>query len=80
MVPGAVRHSLGEYYTKKWLARNVVEETIDLANVKEWKGLDPCCGSGTFLNVMIDKILNEKKKETKEEKLEEIGENCGRGP
>ena len=72
MVPGAVRHSLGEYYTKKWLARNVVEETIDLANVKEWKGLDPCCGSGTFLNVMIDKILDEKKKETKEEKLEEI--------
>lgn len=72
MVPGAVRHSLGEYYTKKWLARNVVEEAIDLANVKEWKGLDPCCGSGTFLNVMIDKILDEKKKETKEEKLEEI--------
>lgn len=72
MVPAAVRHSLGEYYTKKWLAQNVVDNAVDLVKVKDWKGLDPCCGSGTFLNVMIDKILHEEKEKSKEEKLEEI--------
>lgn len=72
MVPAAVRHSLGEYYTRKWLAENVVEEAISLANIEKWKGLDPCCGSGTFLNVMIDKILSEVKYLPKREQLEEV--------
>jgi hypothetical protein len=72
MVPAAVRHSLGEYYTKKWLAQNVVEEAIKLSKVDNWKGLDPCCGSGTFLNVMIDKILYEEKEKSNEEKLDDI--------
>lgn len=30
MVPAAVRHSLGEYYTRKWLAENVVDGIIIL--------------------------------------------------
>lgn len=72
MVPAAVRHSLGEYYTRKWLAQNVVDEAIRLVDVSDWKGLDPCCGSGTFLNVMIDKILDEKNEKADEEKLNEI--------
>ena len=72
MVPAAVRHSLGEYYTKKWLAQNVVEESVDLVNKKDWKGLDPCCGSGTFLNVMIDKVLQETASQNKDEQLKAV--------
>lgn len=37
-----------------------------------WKGLDPCCGSGTFITVMIDKILEETKDESKEKQLHEV--------
>lgn len=72
MVPAAVRHSLGEYYTKKWLAQNVVEESIALVDKEEWKGLDPCCGSGTFLNVMIDKVLHETTLRSKDEQLKSV--------
>lgn len=69
MVPAAVRHAMGEYYTRKWLAQNVVEEAIKLTNVSTWRGLDPCCGSGTFLNVMIDIILYQMKDRKREEIL-----------
>lgn len=72
MVPAAVRHSLGEYYTKKWLAQNVVEQSVNLVNKEGWKGLDPCCGSGTFLNVMIDKVLQETTSENKDEQLKAV--------
>lgn len=64
MVPAAVRHSLGEYYTKKWLAENVINEIIDkLPN--NWRALDPCCGSGTFVTVLIEKVLESEQKNTK---------------
>jgi hypothetical protein len=59
MMPSAVRHSLGEYYTKKWLARTVVDEAIALSHATDWRGIDPCCGSGTFVTVMIDNILQQ---------------------
>lgn len=58
MVPAAVRHSLGEYYTKKWLAKNVIEE-VEGELPERWKSIDPCCGSGTFLTVLIEKVLHE---------------------
>lgn len=71
MIPVAVRHSLGEYYTKKWLAEIVVEE--GLKNIpKNWRGLDPCCGSGTFVTVLIDKVLNLYKSESNSEQLREV--------
>lgn len=72
MMPAAVRHALGEYYTKRWLAQQVVDESLSLVSVSNWKGLDPCCGSGTFLIVMIDKILEEVKERTKEEQLQTV--------
>ena len=72
MVPAAVRHAMGEYYTRKWLAQNVVEEAVKLVNIADWRGLDPCCGSGTFLNVMIDKILREMKGQDNETILSSI--------
>lgn len=62
LMPAAVRHSLGEYYTKRWIAQQVVDEALSIASYpNNWKGLDPCCGSGTFITVMIDKVLEEEK-------------------
>lgn len=72
MIPSAVRHSLGEYYTKQWLAHQVVDEALTLSAISNWKGLDPCCGSGTFITVMIDKVLEETKTESKEKQLQEV--------
>ena len=72
MIPEAVRHSLGEYYTKKWLAQNVVEEAVQICGVEHWRGLDPCCGSGTFLTVMIEMVLNNVSEKSSEEQLIEV--------
>ena len=72
MMPPAVRHSLGEYYTKKWLANQVVEEALSLISKSNWKGLDPCCGSGTFITVMIDKVLEETKGQTVNKQLHSV--------
>lgn len=69
MIPSAVRHSLGEYYTKRWVAQQVVDEALNLAPVENWKGIDPCCGSGTFITVMIDKVLEETQGKSNEEQL-----------
>ena len=41
------RHALGEYYTPDWLAKAMVDETIDEPVTQ--RVLDPGCGSGTFL-------------------------------
>ncbi len=55
LIPEAVRHALGEYYTPDWLA----EHTLDLAG---YDGdptralLDPSCGSGTFLLLAIHRV------------------------
>ena len=49
IIPKAVRHSMGEYFTPSWLADYVVSEGIKLQNNKDWKAIDPCCGSGTFI-------------------------------
>lgn len=72
MMPPAVRHALGEYYTKQWLAHQVVKEALELVSTPNWKGLDPCCGSGTFITVMIKKVLEETKNESKEKQLHEV--------
>lgn len=72
MMPPAVRHALGEYYTKQWLASQVFNEALNLITISNWKGLDPCCGSGTFITVMIDKVLEETKNESKEKRLHEV--------
>ncbi|NLK26775.1 MAG: N-6 DNA methylase [Clostridiales bacterium] len=72
MMPAAVRHSLGEYYTKKWLAQHVVDEAVMMVNIEYWRGLDPCCGSGTFVTVMIDKVLHQLGNESDESKLRHV--------
>ena len=72
MLPSAVRRSLGEYYTKKWIANEVISNAIEKCNNENWTGIDPCCGSGTFVAVMIEKIKATKKDLKKEQLLKEI--------
>ncbi|MDB5099556.1 MAG: hypothetical protein JWM80_3977 [Cyanobacteria bacterium RYN_339] len=55
-IPAVIRHDLGEYYTPRWLAQAVLES---LPKTPAWRGLDPCCGSGTFVVEMIAEALAE---------------------
>lgn len=55
LIPEAVRHALGEYYTPDWLA----EHTLDLAGYDgdpSTRLLDPSCGSGTFLVLALQRV------------------------
>jgi hypothetical protein len=73
VMPSKVRHSLGEYYTPRWLADYVVNEALtSLGQPKNWKGLDPCAGSGTFITAMIKKVLQETSMLSKEGRLRSV--------
>ncbi|TRZ95969.1 MAG: hypothetical protein D4R82_01315 [Dehalococcoidia bacterium] len=68
-VPQIVRASFGEFYTPFWLARHVLESSELKAN---WRALDPCCGSGTFVIAAISQIRKDKKDLDGEALLTEI--------
>lgn len=55
-VPREVRSSFGEFYTPRWLADHVLDAAI---STDEWRVLDPCCGSGTFLIGAIARVRAE---------------------
>lgn len=57
IMPKAVRHSMGEYFTPAWLADYVVKEGIKIQKNENWKAIDPCCGSGTFIVALIKNIV-----------------------
>jgi len=64
IIPPKVRHSLGEFYTPAWLADNLILEGLKIINYRNgWKMLDPTAGSGTFLVVGIQKILEEQQED-----------------
>jgi len=58
LMPGELRHNLGEYYTPDWLA----ERLLNMLEGGKFEGdpnkrlIDPACGSGTFLVIAIKKI------------------------
>ncbi len=66
LLPREVRHNLGEYYTPDWLAQRLLEQ-VDQGffddhaatvrrqrpRVAKLRWLDPACGSGTFLVLLI---------------------------
>jgi type II restriction/modification system DNA methylase subunit YeeA len=68
LVPGDLRHRLGEYYTPDWLASYLLDEVgLSLENLLkmgeedplkplELRVLDPACGSGTFLILYISRL------------------------
>jgi hypothetical protein len=60
IVPGPVRHALGEFYTPGWLADVVVDGALAHAGSPAgWRALDPCCGSGAFLLALARRVLEE---------------------
>jgi methylase of polypeptide subunit release factors len=54
LVPDVVRHHLGEYYTPDWLAELVLDESDYHGDTRK-RVLDPACGSGTFLVLVIQR-------------------------
>jgi methylase of polypeptide subunit release factors len=73
IIPDKVRHSLGEFYTPTWLADNLITESIKkIDNKTDWTAIDPCSGSGTFLTVLIKKILEQTKELSNRERLIEV--------
>ena len=72
IVPGKVRHSLGEFYTPAWLADNVILESLKEIRGKSWKMLDPTAGSGTFLVVGIQYVLETTDGLNRTDRLKEI--------
>ncbi|MEM4647954.1 MAG: N-6 DNA methylase [Candidatus Pacearchaeota archaeon] len=55
LVPRDIRHRLGEYFTPDWLAELVLNEAGYDGNPDK-RVLDPACGSGTFLVLVIKRI------------------------
>lgn len=70
IMPDVVRYSLGEFYTPKWLAQHIVNHCV--GKKENWKGLDPCAGSGTFIIAMIEKVLNENNNSDSSKKISEV--------
>lgn len=58
LMPKNLRHNLGEYYTPGWLAEFVIDK-MNINFSSNVRILDPTCGSGTFLTILIDKIKND---------------------
>ncbi|MGQ9631835.1 MAG: Eco57I restriction-modification methylase domain-containing protein [bacterium] len=71
LLPREIQHNLGEYYTPDWLAQrllNQVDGEFFTADPRRGEGrlrkklletrwLDPACGSGTFLLLVIARML-----------------------
>jgi len=55
LVPREIRHKLGEYFTPDWLAELLLDEVGYDGNPED-RVLDPACGSGTFLVMVINRI------------------------
>ncbi len=55
--PFWVRHSMGEYYTPLYLAKDIVNNTLSLIKKEnnDIKLLDPTCGSGIFVIYALNK-------------------------
>jgi len=72
LVPEKLRKSLGEFYTKNWTAKLVLDEM-------QYDGrgtiLDPACGSGTFLITAIQKVKSAHSSEPPEKLLSQIIES-----
>ena len=50
------RKKLGEYYTPRWLAKEITETVVD-APLNQ-RVLDPACGSGTFIETAVERIIS----------------------
>ena len=67
------RKRLGEYYTPRWLAKEITETVVD-APLSQ-RVLDPSCGSGTFIETTVEHILNHSGELSRTETLKKLQEN-----
>ena len=67
------RKRLGEYYTPRWLAKEITEIVVD-APLSQ-RVLDPSCGSGTFIETAVEHILNHSGSLSRTETLKKLQEN-----
>ena len=67
------RKRLGEYYTPRWLAKEITETVVD-APLSQ-RVLDPSCGSGTFIETAVERILNHSGGLSPTETLKKLQEN-----
>jgi SAM-dependent methyltransferase len=80
LLPREIRHDLGEYYTPDWLAERLLimldrdPKTGRYAADPDKRILDPACGSGTFLVIVIRAIRERARREGRNptETLEKI--------
>jgi SAM-dependent methyltransferase len=79
LLPREIRHDLGEYYTPDWLAERLIIQTLGTADLGDAtkRVLDPACGSGTFLVILIKYIRERaaKRKQDPSKTLELILQN-----
>ena len=79
LLPREIRHDLGEYYTPDWLAERLIRQTLGDADLGDptKRVLDPACGSGTFLVILIKYIRErmERKNRDPQKTLELILQN-----
>ena len=67
------RKRLGEYYTPRWLAKEITETVVD-APLSQ-RVLDPSCGSGTFIETAVERILNHSGGLSRTDTLKKLQEN-----
>ena len=67
------RKRLGEYYTPRWLAKEITETVVD--DPLSQRVLDPSCGSGTFIETTVEHILNHSGGLSRTETLKKLQEN-----
>lgn len=58
LLPGTIRHRLGEYYTPDWLADHTLDQVVRRPLGPGSRVLDPACGSGTFLVMAARRMLD----------------------
>ena len=67
------RKRLGEYYTPRWLAKEITETVVD--DPLNQRVMDPSCGSGTFIETTVEHILNHSGDLSRTETLKKLQEN-----
>lgn len=77
LVPRAIRHRLGEFYTPGWLASYVINLVDGPDNPLTYRSrvLDPACGSGTFLVEVLTRALRRAREEEPAEVLAGLTRN-----
>ena len=67
------RQQLGEYYTPRWLAKEITEVVV--TDPLRQRVLDPACGSGTFIETAVERILSHSGELSATETLRNLQDN-----